>query len=389
MAVPAAYPFIEVRVVPPPAPVAQRAPGVIAIVGQTGNAASATGPFNTPIVCETLKDAEDNFARVNAGVLAATPLYNSIALAMMQQPKPSKIYGVRVNGTDYASALASLDAVDDVTFVALANESAVGVAAAGGNPPTNLMALKAHVENVSAGGLKRIGVAMVNPATPKAAGYPAAVAATSLPLKSDTGRMILVAGRGATTDVAVAAMAAIAGYEPHISTVLKQIRGVSMPKAGQYSPSEIIALSNENIIPILDPSLVVGDGLFFGEGRLYSTDAQLLYIDVLRTLDDIEFRLKAGLVGLVGDARITKAGMTLVKSMTEGILEPLQRRRVIDKFQVQIPVLDILNTPDSTWTAGDQNIVTTARATRVVDMIVSVWYGPAVHRLKVDLVGKF
>ena len=42
-------------------------------------------------------------------------------------------------------------------------------------------------------------------------------------------------------------------------------------------------------------------------------------------LDDIDFRLKAGLIGSVGDARITKAGLTLVANRIDGILGPLKR----------------------------------------------------------------
>ncbi len=43
----------------------------------------------------------------------------------------------------------------------------------------------------------------------------------------------------------------------------------------------------------------------------------------------------------------------------------------------------------SAWTAGDRNVVVTARADRAVDILVSVTYGPAVHRLKVMLALKF
>ena len=41
-------------------------------------------------------------------------------------------------------------------------------------------------------------------------------------------------------------------------------------------------------------------------------------MDIVRTLDDIDFRLKSGLIGAIGDARITKAGMTGVKTRVDG-----------------------------------------------------------------------
>src|SRR2546430_10031053 len=158
-----AYPFIEVIITPPPQPVAQRSPGVIAIVSKTpgGGDGGDTAP-NKPIEIVTLDDAVARFAKKNAdGTVAATTLYSSVALAFLQDPKPSKIYGVRVDGDNYAAALASLEGVDDVTFVSLANESTVG-AAAGAGAASGLHALQEHVENMSAQGRKRSGVAMVD-----------------------------------------------------------------------------------------------------------------------------------------------------------------------------------------------------------------------------------
>ena len=388
----AAFPFIEVRIdTSALAPIAQRAPGVVAIVGKTpaGGDGGSAG-VNTPLRVDTIDQAADLFAKINGdGSVAGTVLFDSIKIAMLQDPKPSKIYGVRVDGDNYAAALSALEGADDVTFVSLANEVAVGAAAAGGNPATNLMALKDHVETMSAQGQKRIGVAMVDPNTAKSPTYVDDVKAAVDALKSDSSRMVMMAARGATTDTATAAMAAIAGYQPHISMVLKKIRGVSMPIESQYSPSEIKGLSEAEMNPVIDPALIVGESLHFSEGRCFTKDANLLYIDIVRTLDDIDFRLKAGLIGMVGDARITKFGLTRVKGRVEGILGARKANRVITDFSIDIPVLDILNLPESIRTPADQTVVTTARANRTVDMFVSVTYGPAVHLLKVTLAPKF
>jgi hypothetical protein len=379
--VPAAYPFIEVRIdTSALQPVAQRSPGVIAIVGATPDGdGGGTADLNKPFAIDTLDQAAGLFAKVNADkTVAETTLYKSLRVAMLQDPKPSKIYGVRIKD-NYAAGLVALEPLDDVTLVALANEP----------DPAKVKPLKDHVENQSAAGFKRIGVAMVNPATARSNTYAADVAATLAGLKSDSSRMVIVAARGADTDAASAAMAAIAGFEPQVSTVLKRVRGVTMAAESQYGPTEIKALSEAGIIPLIQPSLIVGGGLYFAEGRTFTTDASLLYIDIVRTLDDIDFRLKAGLIGLVGDARITKAGLTLLKSQTEGVLGPLQRRAVIDGFSIDIPVLSILSTPETGWTNAEKAIVVDSRANRTVDMFVSVTYGPAVHRLKVTLAPKF
>jgi hypothetical protein len=377
-----AFPFIEVNIdTSALAPVVQRNPGVLAIVGKTpAGADGGTAAVNSPQVVSELDEAVGFFAKRNTdGTVAATPLFTSIALAMLQDPRPSKIYGVRVDGDNYAAALSALEGADDVTFVALANEPQVAA----------LGALKSHVEAMSAQGQKRIGVAMIDPATPKSPTYAAVVAAAAAALKSDSSRMILIAARGANGDAATAAMAAMAGFPPHVSMVLKRVRGVSIPVESQYGPSEIKALAEAHINPIIDPALISGEGLHFAEGRTFTTDDSLLHIDIVRVLDDVEFRLKAGLVGAVGDARITKFGMTSLKTRVEGILGPLKQAAVIADFEIDIPVLGILNTPETARTPADEAILTTARSERIVDLIVTITYGPAVHRLKVTLSPKF
>jgi hypothetical protein len=388
----AAFPFIEVTIdTSELRPVAQRSPSVVAVVGVTPSGApGGDARLNTPIQVSTLDDAATLFARKKQdGTVAETPLYSSLALALEQDPKPSRIYGVRAEAGKYAAALAGLEAADDVTFVSLAREVDVGAAATDAAAATGLLALKAHVEAISAGGNKRIGVAMVDPARQKSATYVKDLLTAVTPLRSDSSRMVLVAARGATGDVATAAMAAMAGFPPQASILLKPVRGVTIPIEQQYSPSEIKALSEGNVVPIIDPALIPGESLHFAEGRCFTSNADLLYVDIVRVLDDIDFRLKAGLVGAVGDARITKPGLTALGLRTEGILGPLQRAAVIDTFTVSIPVLDILNVPESARTPTDTAIVTTARASRSVDMLVTVVYGPAVHRLKVTLAPKF
>lgn len=390
MTIPAAFPYVEVTIVPPPPPRAQRSPGVIAVVGRTATgAAGGEAVTNRPVPIDTLEQAATNFARIVSGSVARTPLYDSLELAFLQDPRPSKIYGVRVDGDNYAAALAGLEAADDVTMVSLANEVTVGAAATGGNPPTALQALKAHVETMSAAGQRRIGFAMINPATAKSTTYVTDVTAAVNALKSSTSRMAMIAARGATGDVATAAMAAVAGLPVHHSIVLKKLRGVAMPVASQYSPGEIRGLSEANLLPIIDPALITGESLHFADGRLFTTDASLLHVDLVRTLDDIEFKLRAGLIGLIGDGRITKPGMTQLKVALDGILGPLLRQQVIDAYQVDIPVLEILRTPEAARSATDNAIVTTARENRTVDMVVTITYGPAVSRLHVSLVAKF
>jgi hypothetical protein len=375
---PAAYPFIDVTIDESGLiPVAQRSPGVIAIVGKAfaGATEVTTTAANTPVEID-LADDTTQFGKVTGGVVTtSTALRDSLLLALNQNPRPSKIYAVRTAESDYTSALAALEAADDIDFVALANEIDM----------TALGALKAHVENASASGNKMIGFAMIDPAHAKSTTYVTDIDAAVSALKSSAGRMVVMAARGATVDVASAAMAAVAGRAPQVSPVLKPIGGVTIPVASQYSPSEITGLSSKGINPVISPALMVGGGFYFADGRTYSSDAALQFIDIVRVLDDLDFKLKAGLVGSIGDDRITKSGLTLLLTRTEGILQPCVTAAEIDDFTIDIPLLDILIRPESTWSPGETATVNNARATRQVDLFVKVIYGPAIHQIRVRL----
>jgi len=350
-----AFPFVEVAIdTSGLQPEAQRAPGVLAIVGGTGGAGTAAA--NAPIVVSELADAVPLFNALNAGGQPnpETDLYKALRAAFLQDPRPSKIYAVKVDGTNWAAALVALEAADDVTFVALAN-APVRSGAAGVNDP--VVALKAHCEGQSADGNKRIGVATVDPGIARTDTYAADVIALTTPFKGSVPRMVMVAARGAVDDagaaaeVASAAASAIAGQPVASSVVLKKVRAFSMPLAGQYSPGEIKALSADGIIPVIDPALVVGESLHFAEGTIYTTDASQKYIDIVRLLDDVEFRLKAGLMGLIGDARITRGGLAAVIRKGEGILGVVQASGGITGFGFQIPVYDALLKPEAARSA--------------------------------------
>ena len=377
-----AFPFVSV-VIDTSAllPVAQRAPGVVTVVGLADDAAATAA--NTPVVVTD----HDSVMAAFANGTTTNPLTQSLDLVLQQDPMPSKVYGVRTdNAKNYGAALSALEAADDVTFVCLAAEYDVG---AGGGTPTNLQALLAHVEQMSAAGNKRMAVASIDPTVAKSGNYATAQLSAYNKVMSGDGRIVLIAARGADADPAAAAMGAIAGYSPSTSVVLKQVRGFHMPVTSQFSPAEIGALAGAGVIPVIDPALIPGTGLYFADGGTFTSDATRSYVDIVRVLDDIEFRLRAGLIGTVGASRITKAGLTSIRIRVEGILGPLQRAAVIDDFTVSIPVLDILSIPESARSAGDEATVVTARSTRQVDVLLSITYGPAVHRLNVTLAPKF
>jgi hypothetical protein len=387
MSITAEYPFIQVTIdTRGLQPVAKRAVGNVAIVGDAGGFGTALP--NVPVMVGSEAEARTLFAQTNSsgGIENAGRLYHSIKTVLQQDPAPSRVYAVAAandgGGPDYGSALASVAAAP-VQFVALANET----------DPAALAALKDHIETVSADGNRRIGVAMVNPDLAVADGdtFADAVDDAYGGLKSDVSRMILIAARvpttggAANTDVAAAAMGTIAGYDVHISVLMKQVRGPKIPVERQFTASEIKQLAEKFVIPLIDPELVPGEGLFLGSGRAYTTDTSRLYPDIVRTLDYIEFLLKAGLIGSIGNVRIDRLGMQAMKAKFDGIMQPLVSSRVVADYSVDIPLLPILEAEEAARTPGQSSTLTDARTSRVVEVLLSVTYAGAVHFLDINL----
>ncbi|NMQ29745.1 hypothetical protein E4Q23_19425 [Candidatus Accumulibacter phosphatis] len=381
-----AYPFVQVKVdTSGLTPIATRAPGVVAIVGVSLTGAVGLG-VPTPV---------DDVAAAKTAFGDGTALTRSLTAALSQNPAPSKIYGIKVPTDDTAgwtAALEILSGVQDVTFVVLA-ESPIKTLAAGAVDKVAL--LKTHCEENSDNGQPRIGVAAIDPTIARSASYGADVVTLINAYTSDKGRMVVVAARGAQydggapADVAAAAAGAIAARAPETSIVLKLVSGFKIPLQAKYTPGEVKALSNALIIPIIDPILISGESLHFAEGTSLSTNAALKYVDIVRLLDDMDFTLKASLVGLVGDARITRSGLNTVRRQIEAVLDGYVGRQAITSYQILIDILPILDKAESSWTPAEQLQVKNARAERLVNATVVVVIGPAMHCLVINLLPTF
>lgn len=394
MTIPTAeFPFIRVTIdTSGLQPTATRAFGNVAVVGSAGGFGTATA--NTPIQIGSEAEARALFANVdpNTGAIRgdgaqAGPLYHSLREVLLQRPGPSRIYAVATNdpggAPDWAAALAAVETAP-VQFVCLARTT----------DAATLGRLATHVADASSAGAKRVGVAMVDPDLAVPAGKTFAEAADDAydDLKNGDGRMVLVAARVATTggvpdsDVAACAMGTIAGFPPHISVLLKQVNGVEIPLTRQFTGTQVAQLAEKAMLPLLDPEYISGEGLFLGSGRSYNPiDPSRLFVDVVRVLDDIEFRLKAGLIGVIGNVRIDRLGMQGLRGRFDAILGPLQTARVIDGYTVDIPILPILETEEANRSPGARATLTSSRTSRAVEVLVTVTYAGSVHFLDVKL----
>lgn len=351
-----------------------RPTGNVAIIGMAGT--GATVPAN---VGREVSDPTDT-TLFGAG----SDLTNAIALAYRQTPGPSLVYGIRLAATTPASFDDALTVAEGlpVQFVIFANTplNATTGAASGA-----IGKLSAHVETVSrlgADGKERMGVAMLTTGVKD----PSIVSGALV-----NERMVYTAHRSAQ-DVAAAVAGTIAGYSPPTSMLLKPV-AVDMPD--QFSDADIEKINgqepNTNSPPagqgvnwLVDPPLIAGRGLYLGEGYTGNPGGKK-FVDVVRALDDISYQLKANLIRSIGSVRISRSGLQTIVVRIESVLDPYVQDGVVDRYEVVIPVLVLLEKDPSSLTPAQLAQIKKARDSRLIEMTVLVVYQGAAHRIGINL----
>src|SRR5687767_15662281 len=115
MSVMAEFPFIQVTIdTRGLQPLAKRATGNVAVVGDAGGFGSAVP--NVPVLVGSEAEARTLFADTNAagGITDSGPLYQSLVTVLQQDPAPARVYAVATadaaGAPDYATALSTVAA---------------------------------------------------------------------------------------------------------------------------------------------------------------------------------------------------------------------------------------------------------------------------------------
>jgi hypothetical protein len=346
-----------------------RATGNVAIIG------TATGATDDdiPVQAESPSDATAKFG-------AGSDLTRAIQAAFRQTPGPSQVWGVKQVNVE--TALKELEKVE-VQFVALAN-TALNDQTAG--PPGAIGQLSAHVTSVSnAGdGRERMGVAML------AGGVLDRPSATP-----NNERMVYVAHNSPDeVEVAAAVAGTIAGYDPHVSMVLKQVAIDSKPfssaQIGKINGDETenSGPAGKGVIWLDKPALLPGGGVYLGEGYTGNAGGDKKYIDIVRAIDDISFKIKARLIRAIGNLRISRSGLRGLSTQLEVILNQSVADGVIEGYDILMPILTLLDADPQSLTVDQRDAIDKAQINRVAQVLVSVDYAGAMHRINVDFAVK-
>ena len=276
--------------------------------------------------------------------------------------------------------------------------------------PDDITALKNHVElsspnDAGGGGTRpRIGVAMLpmggitdanGNLTNKFSDWKTAEEQQNnlpSPMNWASSRMAFVVANSAD-DIACSAAGVIAGVDPWVSLILKPVNGIGID--GDLSDQAINIylhpdqsnLTQPHVIPIVHPDFLAGSGPVMGEGFSADGTGERLYVDIVRTIDDIAFRLKATLTSpqVIGTLRINRPGLRVLSAIVRAMLAAQVAAGEIDDFAIDIPIQALTEMDPSQLTPAQQQQLQQVQNSRQLAFNVSVTYAGAIHQLVVTL----
>ena len=146
-------------------------------------------------------------------------------------------------------------------------------------------------------------------------------------------------------------------------------------------------LTQPRVAPVVDPEFLAGAGLVLGESFTADGTGQRQYIDIVRTIDDLAFRLKAQLTNpnVIGTMRINRPGLTGLRTMVAAMLDSRVAVGEIDSYSIDIPLLAIVRKDPPQRTPEETQQLNDVQNSRRLEFSVSVDYAGAIHFLVVTL----
>ncbi|MDJ0343456.1 hypothetical protein QMK19_18055 [Streptomyces sp. H10-C2] len=356
---------------------AVRAFGNIAVVGRV--TPPAPPPSDLAVVNVPLAFSDPAEARRRA----PGELGEAIALAFAQSPGPTLIHGIRVDSAtpDWGAGLDTVAGLN-VQLVMLANTPLTTTTGATNGPVAKLVNHVASVSTTGGDGMERMGVAMLA----KGSADPALVTGG---LANE--RMVYIAHQS-DQDAAAAVAGTIAGYQPHVSLLLKPVN-ITSPS---FTPTQIDALNGSETFGsgpaglgvnwLTTPSLIPGQGVYMGEGYTAgSGPGQKKFIDSVRAIDNASFLLKAQLIKTIGNVRISRSGLRALIAQMEAVLGPLVQAEVLEGFELVVPLLTLLDKDPATLSAAEAAQIHNAHAQRRVQVLAALEYTGGISRIDITL----
>jgi hypothetical protein len=181
--------------------------------------------------------------------------------------------------------------------------------------------------------------------------------------------------------------------DPWISLILKPVQGIT--QTGDFDDQSLltflhpdqVGLTQPKVNPVVHPEFLAGSGPVMGEGFTADGTGERLYIDIVRTIDDIAFRTKAVLTSpqVIGTLRINRPGLRILTSILRAMLNGRVSDGEIDGYAIDIPIQAIVEKDEKDRTADETAQLEQVQNGRQLPLNISIEYSGAIHQLVVTL----
>src|SRR5262249_22330768 len=185
----------------------------------------------------------------------------------------------------------------------------------------------------------------------------------------------------------------IAGVDPWVSLVLKPVQGISQiadfddQALLTYMHPDQVGIVQPKVNPVVHPEFLAGSGPVMGEGFTADGSGERLYIDIVRTIDDIAFRIKAALTSpqVIGSLRINRPGLRILLSIVRAMLNARVAACEIDGYAIDVPIQHIVEKDEKDRTPDETKQLQQVQNGRQLPFSVSIDLAGFIHQLVVTL----
>ncbi len=272
-----------------------------------------------------------------------------------------KYHDVTTPGTDFDTGFTALESlvVNIQTMAYMAGNT------------SGLTILKNHIVSTSTGTKKRIGII---------ASAKDSNATTLTSLAND--RIVLI-NHKSLKDIPSITAGVLSTLQPWQTLHRKAVVGDESD--GNFTDTDYnTTFKNAQIIGLDRSEFITGNSFRFSEGTTLSPDTFLKYIDAVRVVDDVSFKVRAELSNpsLISNIKLaTIPGMNTLRATLTTLMNSLVALGEIDDYTIVIPLEEIVRKPASQRTVEEQTRLNQAVSSRTFSIDVDITYSGQLHYL--------
>jgi hypothetical protein len=155
-----------------------------------------------------------------------------------------------------------------------------------------------------------------------------------------------------------------------------------------FTGAQITALEEAHINVLVNPVYLSGTSFVLSSDQTLGTEVGgINFIDTRRVIDDIAYKLKAGLTdpSIIGNVSINKPGLAIVLGRLSGILQKAVNSGEIEEYVLNFPIINALAKPTNSRSPVEVELISGSRTRRGIAGEASIVYAGVLHTIDISV----